>query len=223
MPLRVLIRGWGGLAACALLLLAFAGEGRAQDGRQSPGWSFEGRSGVALSGGGLADVTKPGPIYGIGASYWLSPNVALQADGDVELYNGGKPFGPLQEKGPDVRLWHSTAGVLIRFTEEDVPRWVTELGFGLGAVVFDTEPFLVPTAQGAQTFQLDETYVNSYGRLRIGYTATERLLLYLGVRSHFIVTNTEDTRAFEAATEGRSEAFGVAWTFPIRFGVSVGL
>lgn len=187
------------------------------------GWALEARSGFALPAGALSELASPGPAVGVGGLYWIGPKVAARADFGFERYASSSPFGPYEEEGPAVRMWRTTVGVQLRFTEEDPENWSTILGLGVGAATLDTQGFLVPVTDRYAGFQLDQTYPEAYGQVRASYEPSERIRLLIGVEGHLTLTSSEDTRVFEAATDGRVEAFDVVAAFPLTVGVELGL
>lgn len=217
------IRAAAVLATGLLSLLVLAGPARGQGAEDFEGWAVDARSGVALGAGGLADLADPGPAFGVGGSYWFTPSVAARADLDLEYYNRTEPFGPLEEEGPAVRLWHSTAGVLLRFTNEELSRWSTLIGAGAGLTRFETDSFLVPATGEVRPFEFSDTYFALYGELRVAYEVSRRVRVYLGGRSRFIEAEEQDTQVFREATGGRVEPFGTVASFPFVLGASVGI
>lgn len=211
------------LALALLSLLVLADPGRGQGAEDFEGWAADARSGIALGAGALADLAEPGPTFGAGGSYWLTPSAAVRADVDLELYDNTEPFGPLEEEGPDVRLWHSTVGALLRFTNSEAPRWSTLIGAGAGLTNFDTDSFLIPATVEPRPFEFSDTYFTTYARLRVAYEVSRRVRVYLGGRSHFIVADEEDTEVFRVASGGRIQPFGTVASFPFVLGASVGL
>lgn len=209
------------LAGSLFLLAALAGPeaARAQE-EIGPGWSADARAGVALPAGELAGVAEPGPTLGVGAAYWLGSRVALRGDVSLDLYNEAEPFGPFEQEGPDLRAWHTTAGVIVRFTEEDDPRLTTDLGAGLGAVSFDGDRFLVPATDRTEPTSFEQTYLTPYASARVGYELSDRARLHAEFRATLILADEEDTRVFEAATGGRVQRFDTAGRLPFTVGVS---
>lgn len=195
----------------------------AQEVSRAGDWTLEGRGGVVTTVGEMRNLAGPGPTAGLGLSYRLTPAVSLRGDARVDLLSRESGFGPLEEEGPAVRIWNTTAGVLLRFTNDRLPGWSTLLGLGAGASTFDTDAFLIPVSGQAEPFEFTETYFTSYAELRIGYEVTESTRLSLGIRSQLLVTDEDATEIFEAATDGRVSAFGAAGTFPVTLGLSLGI
>jgi hypothetical protein len=201
-----------------------APDARAQEyGPDRDGWALDARSGLALPAGALSELARPGPAVGLGGLYWIGPKVAARADVGFERYASSSSFGPYEDEGPAVRMWRTTAGVQLRFTEEDPEDWSTILGVGVGAATLDTQGFLVPVTDRFTGFQLDQTYPEAYGRVRASYDASERVRILIGVEGHLTLASSGDTEVFEAATGGRVEAFDVVAAFPLTVGVELGL
>lgn len=204
--------------------LASAPDARAQAyGPDRDGWALDARSGLALPAGALSELASPGPAVGVGGLYWIGPKIAARADFGFERYASSSAFGPYEEDGPAVRMWRTTVGVQLRFTEEDPEDWSTILGLGVGAATLDTQGFLVPVTDRFTGFQLDQTYPEAYGQVRASYDASERVRILIGLEGHLTLASSEDTEVFEAATDGRVEAFDVVAAFPLTVGVELGL
>lgn len=195
-------------------------------GQESPEvgyWDLEARAGVVAPSGETRNLAGPGPTVGLGLSYRLTPVVSLRGDARVDLMSPESSFGPLQEEGPGVRVWNTTAGVLLRFTNDRLPGWSTLVGVGAGASTFDTDAFLIPVSGQAELFEFTDTYLTTYAELRFGYELAESARLSLGIRPQLIVTDEDATEIFEAATDGGVSPFGTTGSFPVTLGVSLGL
>lgn len=212
------------VALAALTVHVGAADLPAQQARtERGGWALEARSGLALPSGALSDLARAGPAGSVGGLYWLGPRLAARVDVGFERYGASSSFGPYEDEGPAVRMWRTTAGVQLRFTEEEPENWSTILGLGVGAATLDTDGFLVPVTDRLTEFQLDETYPEAYGQVRASYDASERLRILIGVEGHLTLASSEDTEVFEAASGGRVEAFDVVAAFPLTVGVELGL
>ena len=213
-------------ASLLVVLMVFpltaADDALAQEGHTGTGLRVDARAGVALPSGELSEVSKAGPAVGVGATYWISETLGVRADGLLDLYRERDSFGPLEDEGPQMRAWHSSAGVALRFTTDEHEAVSTILGVGAGATFLESDSFLLPTASGPTEFEFRETYPAPYARLRVAYEILDRIDLAFDVRTDVILSEKSDTRVFEAATAGRVDPFAVAPTIPLTAGVSVG-
>ncbi len=214
--LPALVASWASIP-----LLAAGAHGQESTGQEF--WDLEARGGVVATVGETRNLADPGPTVGLGLSYRLTPVVSLRGDARVDLLSPESSFGPLQEEGPGVRVWNTTAGVLLRFTNDRLPGWSTLVGLGAGASTFDTDAFLVPVSGEAEPFEYTDTYLTTYAELRFGYRVSEAARLSLGIRPQLIVTDEEATEIFEVATDGRVSSFGTSGSFPVTLGVSLGI
>ncbi len=205
----------GAVAACALL----PARADAQFIRYSPVfWSFEGSAGIALPLGDLSDVAESGPAFGIAASYFLNPRLALRAEGGLDL---------LGEKGtidPDLRLWHFTGGFEYHITDPTGNATVM-LDLGAGGVSFDTKVFTIPSGGGGSTTQaFNKTYFAANGGLRLGYnfarhgqTGTPMATIFIQGDLHLMFADEEDTELF--ASLAGQPGFGTVYEIPITAGL----
>lgn len=214
--LAALVAAWA-----AIPLLAAGAHG--QESTDQEVWDLEGRGGVVATVGETRNLADPGPTVGLGLSYRLTPVVSLRGDARLDLLSPESSFGPLQEEGPGVRVWNTTAGVLLRFTNDRLPGWSTLVGLGAGASTFDTDAFLIPVSGQAELFEFTDTYLTTYAELRFGYRISESARLSLGIRPQLIVADEEATEIFEVATDGRVSPFGTVGSFPVSLGLSLGI
>jgi hypothetical protein len=91
----------GAMAAGAMLLLGLPGGAAAQAVDQP--WAVEGRGGISVPAGDLADVFDVGPSFGLRVGYRVHPRVTLRVDGDVGILSGADDLATGAE-APDTRL-----------------------------------------------------------------------------------------------------------------------
>ena len=131
------------LAAATVLVLALSpASAQAQSDRYTPMfWSFEGGAGMASPMGDLADMTESGPSFTVGASYFVSPRIAIRAEGAVDLLPTKLPEG-FTGDDPDFQMWHMTGGIEFHVVDP-MGSTTVAVDLGLGASTLDSDPFLV--------------------------------------------------------------------------------
>jgi len=98
---------------------------------EDPGWTIDGRGGIAVPAGDLADlaVEGVGPTFGLGVGYYVHPRVALRIDGDVDFLSGDEGTGGAT--GPDITLFHYNAGAEVELTRPGAGPWDVTANGGL--------------------------------------------------------------------------------------------
>lgn len=137
--------------------------------------TFDGRAGVAVPAGRLADAADPGFTFGLGGAYWVNPRVALTADGDLELLRGQRIAGI---RGPDLNLWHYSAGAAVNLLPAD-SRLRMLANVGAGASTFDPE---VEEAEALTRFTTN-------GGLRLAYRIADRSDVFVGSQAYLMFTD----------------------------------
>lgn len=155
--------------------------------------TFDGRAGVALPTGRLAESTDAGVTFGLGGAYWVHPRIALTADGDLELLRGQEVSGV---RGPDLNLWHYNAGAAVSLLPE-TSRWQVLANVGAGASTFDSE------------LETDEslTRFTTNGGLRLGYRIAPRSDVFVG------------SQAFLMFTDETRQGSDTNWSIPVHAGL----
>lgn len=192
----------------------------------SPPISFEGRAGIAIPAGAMADLADVGPAFGIGAAYEVRPRVAIRLDADLGLY-GGSDFDAAaaeQSIGPDVNLWHLTASAEVDLTDPaaGMPWRVTATG-GLGATVFDADPFDEavdnPRTGEEDVREFDETYLTLASGLKAAYRVAPRLEAYGSLQWFLAFADEDDTAVFTELSGTEVSPFSTVSSFPLTVGV----
>ena len=129
-------RGVGAAAVATVLVLAAAGEARAQ------GFGVDAGVGTDIPMAEMEDHWQVGPSFGLGLVAHVSDRVALRADGELAL-NAGSDL-PSGARAPDLTQFRYTGGVEMLFTDPDVPGWYTVIGLGAGGASLDTDAFTLP-------------------------------------------------------------------------------
>lgn len=203
------------LGAVALLALGTAAPGAAQGMEDSP-WVVDGRGGISVPAGDVADlnIDEVGYAAGLGAGYEVHPRVTVRADGLFERFSGDSPAGG--DQAPSLNLYHYNAGVEVELTPPRTGRFDVTANVAGGATTWDTDEF---TANGSQA-ELSETYLTANGGLEAGYQVTRNLNVFLGGQWYLQFTDEAETRSL-AQTAGLTEGFDTASTIPVYAGLEL--
>lgn len=177
---------------------------------------LEAQAGVAVPTGRLAGLTDPGASFGLQAGYHLSPRVALNVDGNVDLLGGA---AGTTARAPDMRVWRYGGGVSADFLP--APRWALVGSVGAGAARFSSDRFTASGQTAAASFA--HTYFASNAGLKLGYALSDRVTTYVGARGVWIRADEEDSGALAQIDPNRFEAFGSTWSVPVTAGLKIGL
>lgn len=203
------------LGAALLFALGAAGTAQAQA-VDAPKWTIDGRGGVALPTGDLADLALEdvGPSFGLGVGYHVHPRVAVRADGELSMFAGDDVAAG--GTGPDVSLLHYTAGVDVELTRPGAGPWDLTANVGAGATTWDTDEFIVDGTAD----ELSETYPTANGGLRLGYDVTRNVNVFAGGQWYLQFADESETAPL-AETAGLTEGFDTASTMPIYAGLEL--
>lgn len=196
------------MAAIAAIGLpaGLAGQGRV---------SFEGQGGISMPTGRLADVVDPGPNAGVQLAYRVSPRVALNLDGDVDLFSGVRLDSEI--RAPDMRLWRYGGGLSADLLPSS--RWSLVTSAGAGVTRFSSDEFTVQGSTEEQRFR--HTYFTSNAGLKLGYALGPRVTTYVGARGVWSAVDETDSEALAALDPTRLRPFGSSVTVPVTVGVNV--
>jgi len=166
---------------------------------------FELRGGASIPAGDLAEVGATGAGFGAGVGWWLSENVALRVDGDLEL---------LSERAlgdgiimPRAFLWHYHAGLEIAVPMSGP--WRLRLRGGGGGTTYDTELFYA----GGDDFL--DTFFSVSGGASLGRQISETL--ELGATGQVFVVFTDKYRTQELSQRSPIlNPFSKASSFPVQ-------
>lgn len=186
-----------------------------QDGR----YDLELRGGFAAPAGELLELVDPGPSFGASFAYFVTPRIAFQARGGLDLLPGveADAAGPA---APNVDIWHFTAGPLVRVIVPDGTRWIVDLYLGGGFTTLDADRFRL----GRTRIDFTETYFTVNGGLQVGYDVSRNATLFAAADAYLIATDKKDTRVFgRLRADVDPEGFSTAWTFPFTAGFAVRL
>lgn len=208
--------------AAGALLLAGLADGAAAQAADQP-WVVEGRGGISVPAGDLADVFDVGPTFGGGVGYKVHPRVTLRVDGDVGILSGSDELATAAE-APDTRLWHYNGGVEVELTQPGASRWDVTANLAGGGTTFssdDFEPAVTNPVTGETVTDFSETYFTANGGLKIGYDVTPSVNVFAGGQWYLAFTDEEDTAVFSALSPSEIDAFDTASEIPITAGVRV--
>lgn len=169
--------------------------------------SFEGRAGIAIPAGKLADMEDAGFTAGLGVSYRIANRIRVRADGDLETLLGAVPATGLTATS-DLKLWHYGAGVEAELLRPILTPWTISAGVGAGATTFD---FDLATST--------KTFFTTSGFARLGYSPDPLVDLFVQGRAYLMFTSAQD---FTALGVGGNLGDRL-WSFPITGGVAIHL
>lgn len=187
-------------------------------------WSFEGNGGIALPLGDLGDVADAGPSFGLAASYFLNPRLALRAEGSLDMYGAPSAISDIDD--PDLRIWHFTGGLEFHLVD---PTGNTTVAFdvGVGGVTFDTKVFQVdnfPNSGDTATGAFQKTYLAGNAGIKLGYnfwrhaeTNTPMATIFIQGDFHLMFADEDDSALL--ATFNGASPFGTVFAVPVTAGL----
>jgi len=166
--------------------------------------NLEGRGGIAIPIGDLADVANVGADFGLKASYFFSPYFEVRGDGEVEILPG-------KGSAPNMRLWHYTVGPGVKLTDASVTPWSVIINGGLGITTIDTDHF--------QGNSFNDTYFALNFGAKVGYDVTRQVDIFVSSIGYITFANKNSTRFFAGIPGGK--AFDTVFSLPVTAGVTV--
>ncbi|WP_419934061.1 hypothetical protein [Candidatus Palauibacter sp.] len=151
-------------AVVMLALLPVRAEG--QTGPYSPMfWSFEGSVGMVLPMGDIADAAESGPAFTAAASYFMSPRLALRAEGGLDM------LGTKGSVDPNFQILHLLGGIEYHLVD---PMGNTTVAVDVlaGASTFDTDVIRVhdhPSSGDFTVGLVNGSYVSGNAGIKVGY------------------------------------------------------
>lgn len=187
-------------AAAAVLLLGAATWTPAQ-GQQ--GISVEGRAGLAVPTGDLADTHDPGLAAGLGLGFDVGSRVVLTGEVEIGTYGGGLVVEePDLAVETDLSLWHVTGGVEFELLDPTMTYWTLAVHGGGGITAFDPD-----SGEG-------HTYGTAQGGLKLGYRFSPEASFVAGVRTYVLFVDEADFQDTGFVVGGDT-----IWTLPITAGL----
>lgn len=168
-------------AAAALLLLAAPVPATAQEespAGSDPPWTAGLRLGASSARGDLGQLTSGGWLATLALERRVLGRALLRGEVGIQSFEPGGAPGTLGgEPGPDVEVYHFTAGVGLELTDPALSRWGISLTGGAGSayVVSDGSPALPDFSGHRATLRAGG---------RVGYDFSRYLTLYLRADVH---------------------------------------
>lgn len=156
-------------------------EGRATD----PTWTVGARLGPSSARGALADIVSQGWIGGISVERRILEQGLLRAEAAVQKFQrGGAPNVLGGEAGPELGLYHYTAGLGLELTDPVISRWDISLLGGIGGTyVTSSRSPTIPDYTGHRlTLRLSG---------RVGYDFSRSVTLYLRADAYQLVSDRD--------------------------------
>lgn len=192
-----------GLVLGAVVMLALLPvRAEAQSGAYSPMfWSFEGSVGMALPMGDIADAAEAGPAFTAAVSYFMSPRLALRAEGGLDM------FGTQGSVDPSLQLFHVLGGIEYHLTD---PMGNTTVAVDVlaGASTFDTDVIRLNNYPNAGDFTVglvNGSYVAGNAGIKVGYnfarhadSGVPMVTLFAHAKVRMVWANAEDTAVYMA-------------------------
>ncbi|MEN8145495.1 MAG: outer membrane beta-barrel protein [Gemmatimonadota bacterium] len=192
---------------------------RPLDAQAQQSLSLEGRGGIAVPTGDLADLLDVGPSFGAGLSYQLSPRVSLRLDGDVDILSGVDADGSGPE-APDANIYHYNLGLELKLLDSEASPWHLAANVGAGASTLDFDDFAVL----GTPVDFNETYFTANGGLKVAYNVARNVDVFVGAQAFLMFTDEADTAVFSLLRSDLDPAgFDNAWTIPITAGLRIGI
>lgn len=203
------------VAAAAGGLLMFAAPSAADAQGVDHRWDVSLGAGSSFATSDFADLPfgDLAPTAGAEITYWLSPRIGIQANGNWErwLTDDQQLTG-----GPDMNAFHYTLGATVNVLDPE-QRLNVRANVAGGGTTLDTEMFLTPDDMLSE---LSETYASVNGGLRVGYDVTSQVNVFARGQAHLVLADEDDTQVLASLSED-VQSFDEIWTFPTTVGLEI--
>lgn len=215
-----------GLTLGAMVVLALLPmRADAQSSSYSPMfWSFEGSVGMALPMGDIADAAEAGPAFTAAASYFMSPRLALRAEGGLDM------FGTAGAVDPNLQILHVLGGIEYHLVDP-MGNTTVALDVLAGASTFDTDVIRINDYPNSGDFTVglvNGSYVAGNAGIKVGYNFARHadsgvplVTLFAHAKVRMIWANAEDTAVYMALNG--QDGFDTVMEVPFSVGLRINL
>ena len=192
-----------GLALGAVAMLALLPmRAEAQSDSYSPMfWSFEGSVGMAMPMGDIADGAESGPAFTAAASYFMSPRLALRAEGGLDM------LGTKGSVDPNLQILHALGGIEYHLADP-MGNTTVALDFLAGASTFDSDVIRLNNYPSSGDFTVglvNGSFVAANAGIKVGYnfsrhadTNVPMVTLFAHAKVRMIWADAEQTAVYMA-------------------------
>lgn len=180
--------------------------------------SLEGQAGLAVPLGNLSNAASLGGSFGVGASFWLSPKVALRASVEFEPLSGANltclEFDESQSTSddcssfPGTTFWYYSAGVEIALLRNAASPWSLNATIAAGGSTMSVDR-LYET-------KMTNTYVAANAGLAVGHRIGSHLDGFLRQQVHVVFNSADD---FAVGPDNNLGASSPLWTLETTLGI----
>ena len=182
--------------------------------------SLEGQAGLAVPLGNLSNAASLGGSFGVGASFWLSPKVALRASVEFEPLSGAdfpqlefdsfssQSASAASESFPGTTIWYYSAGVEMAFLGASESPWSLNATIAAGGSTMSVDR-LYET-------RMTNTYVAANAGLAVGHRIGSHLDGFLRQQVHVVFNSADD---FAVGPDNNLQASSPLWTLETTLGV----
>ncbi|WP_419950207.1 hypothetical protein [Candidatus Palauibacter sp.] len=213
-----------GLVLGAVVMLALLPvRAEAQSGDYSPMfWSFEGSAGMVVPMGDIADAAEAGPAFTAAASYFMSPRLALRAEGGLDM------LGTQGSVDPNMQIFHVLGGIEYHLAD---PMGNTTIAVDVlaGASTFDTDVIRLNNYPNSGDFTVglvNGSYVAGNAGIKVGYnfarhadSGVPMVTLFAHAKVRMIWANAEDTAVYMALNN--LDGFDTVMEVPFSVGLRI--
>lgn len=204
----------GALAALAALAIVLAGVGPAAAQTYEGEASIDPRLGVAFPVGDLAETHSVGFSGGLGISYKFHPHIAVRGDFDISVLDDESPqFGVVL--APTLTMIHYGAGLEFDFPPPDYQDFPLTFRWNVGAG--GTSMSASRDFPAGEDVDFSATYPSVNSGIKIGYSVTPSVDIFLGGQMHLIFADSEEI--VELVKRSSVEPYGTVWSAPVTLGV----
>ena len=204
-----LTRKLGAALVAALVMVALPLSADAQE----RVWNVDLQAGYELPVQDLADMTDPGPSFGLSLGRMVHKQVSIRVGGDVGLLSGENDI-PFVSEGPSMQLFRYYAEVEANIFDPQLTEWKMLLSAGGGGAILNSDDFSGGESLGEH-----------WPMVKFGVTAahplSESIDGFLSADANWIYMDNEspEMKELQRLHPQKLQPLDSSWSFPIRAGL----
>ena len=206
-----LTRKLGAALVGALVMVALPLSANAQE----RVWNVDVQAGYELSVQDLADMSDPGPAFGLSIGRMVHDQVSIRVGGNYTLLQGENDI-PFVAEGPGMNLFRYYADVEANIFDPQLTDWKMLLSAGVGGALLNSDDF-----SGGHS--LGEHWPMTRLGVKAAHPIGDRVDAYLAAEANWIYmdNDSEDMKELQRLHPHKLQPLDSSWTFPVSAGLRI--
>lgn len=207
-----LTRKLGAALVAALVMVALPLSANAQE----RVWNVDLYGGYELPVQDLADMTDPGPSFGLSIGRMVHDQVSIRVGGDLALL-AGEDEVPFVGSFPDMQMFRYWADVEANIFDPNLTDWKMLLSAGVGGAILNSDDI----SDGGQS--LGEHWPMTRLGAKVAHPVGDRVDLYLSADANWVFMDADspEMKELQRLHPQKLQPLDSSWSFPIRAGLRI--